>query len=657
MAEGIVIPIDTPGADRSEAVLRSIVAVVDQMARKAGEAGQKTEEAGQKAQQSAVQWTELRSAIGLVVGALGQISAAADRVAELAAEEAHLSAASQRLGLDFDAAAASTSRFVDETVAMQAAEELAAAGYRVTQAELNNLIRVSASYSQATGTDMVQATGQLTQAIMGGSVRALRAFGPELVATAGDAHTVDQRLDALSATARRMGDATDDARTSMDRFRDSIEDSERTAASAFAAELARLSALSARRREATSGLDETTALLRDLGRVAADAVSFVGNAVMALMTEIAMGIAGTVSMARSGIQSLPGLSGAMGGRAAASADAAQMARLRAMHARYLAAMRDALGMTSETSETPAPAAPTPAPGSGQTRPSRADAADRGGVRTSAEARENALWDHVGRLRAPADRIVVPGEAERIRQLDILRAAQERGGAQQREALTREALALQETEAGKAQAAREGAEVERQSSLVGRMESVLQRYGDTSRHVADLVVGSFEDMTSAWGSHLSAVIDGREALGEALQGMLSDTLKAVGKRAGVSAMEEAAAALASLAYGNLPAAGLHAAAAAGFAAVAAAAGYLGQEVAPAQRSTASASAGAAQATPRAADVSPRSERREQGVQITVNFGAPVVAGNPAQAGAVIAGMLRDALVREGVRLPGLVPVGL
>lgn len=83
---------------------------------------------------------------------------------------------------------------------------------------------------------------------------------------------------------------------------------------------------------------------------------------------------------------------------------------------------------------------------------------------------------------------------------------------------------------------------------------------------------------AWGAvkgafkqHLTAVIEGKESMGEALQGMLSDVLLEIATSSAVKALEAQAAAIFAAAAEDYPGAAKFEAAAVGYAAVAAAAG--------------------------------------------------------------------------------------
>jgi len=203
------------------------------------------------------------------------VDAFANSVVRLASEQAQLNANSTRLGLDFDAAANAAGRFTDETEAMGAATRLAEAGIRLTQTELNGLTRVAATFAQNTGTTTAQAIDTLTQGLITGSERGLRPFGGELVRAAGDAHTVTDRLAALAAQAGHTALATDDAASSFARFKDSIDDAQRTMASGFADGITRMQAATRAAREAAGETDSWTDHLHELGQAAGAVAGFI----------------------------------------------------------------------------------------------------------------------------------------------------------------------------------------------------------------------------------------------------------------------------------------------------------------------------------------------------------------------------------------------
>ena len=662
-AETITIPLTIDGAQALE--------ILAKFSEGMGKAAEKTADAGEKAKAANMSWTEMKSALDLVSGAFGRVVALADQVAELTAEQQQLSAASQRLGLDFNQAADNAGRFVDETEAMAAASRLAEAGLHLTQEELNQLTARAAIASQRLGVDTTTAFNMLTTAIESGSTRALRPFGEDMVRLAGTTHSAEERLSAFVTTTRTMEHATDDASTSMARLRDSIGDAEREMAASFSAEVLRLQEVTAQTDRVANRVDDTEHKLRARGQLAATAAIGTLNGIAVIVGAVAMGIVGTIAMARGALAGLQAM--AHGGSftdtmaATVRGDDASRETLAFLEGRIAAlnALADDNGGAAGRGAVRGMIGGAGAGGAGASGDmvfgeSQADADDsfaaaRRRGRTGGGRRRQTLDQLMGRASSSAltlgsggdrrlaegdeDERNAAGKAAAQRQADEGAAAAER---------TREE-SIARTAAGK----RPGED----TTIGARLSTQLRQYGDTTRHVRDQVVSAMSDMTEAVSTHFEAWVKGREGFADAAQGMLSDFLGTVAKRASVSAAEEAAAALASLAVGNLPGAGLHAAAAAGFGVVAGLAGLASQAIAPAP---ASPTGGAGQGARAAADVTPRAAGKGEGAgQVTnIYFGGPVIgAGGARQAAREVVGILNDGARQGDVRLaPQLMPMG-
>ena len=190
MSDGVDIPIATPGGPEGAAVLRALAAAMRDL-------GTQTQETGAKA--SAVKSAfDFNQVVQAATTAYDAVSRLASGVAMLASEQAQLDANSSRLGLNFDQAAEAAGRFTDETEAMTAATRLNEAGIRLSQEQLDSLTRVAARFAQNTGVTTREAIDTLTQGLITGSERGLRPFGGELVRVAGESHTAEQRLAALT---------------------------------------------------------------------------------------------------------------------------------------------------------------------------------------------------------------------------------------------------------------------------------------------------------------------------------------------------------------------------------------------------------------------------------------------------------------------------
>jgi len=219
----------------------------------------------------------------------------ASSVATLAAEQERLDANSARLGLDFDRAADAAGRFTDETEAMGAASRLSEAGIALTQEQLDGLTRVAARFAQNTGTTTASAIDALTNGLITGSARGLRPFGAELQAVAGGSHTAEQRLSALTAQAAHTEQATDDAASSMARLGDSMEDMQRTAATAFAQSITDTLRLASAADDAGNRFEILDSDITTAARSVGTAVVGIGNGIALLVGGVSTAISGMLS--------------------------------------------------------------------------------------------------------------------------------------------------------------------------------------------------------------------------------------------------------------------------------------------------------------------------------------------------------------------------
>jgi hypothetical protein len=110
-------------------------------------------------------------------------------------------------------------------------------------------------------------------------------------------------------------------------------------------------------------------------------------------------------------------------------------------------------------------------------------------------------------------------------------------------------------------------------------------------MAEGVKGAFDTMTGAITTHIQALVEGRETFGEAMRGIVHDTLIGVAQQAVPKALFETAQGIASLAMGNVPGATLHFASAGAYAGVAALAGLGAAATAPAAAGASAQGAGA------------------------------------------------------------------
>lgn len=681
---GLILPLLVTGGVQPE-VTQSLAAAIEKLTAAAealGGVGKKTDDTKEKlsALEKATaamnnKWTETKAFVDLASSALQRLVGFADQIATLTAEQQQLTAASQRLGLDFNQAADGAGRFVDETEAMAAASRLAEAGLHLTQDELNQLTARAAIASQRLGVDTTTAFNMLTTAIESGSARALRPFGEDMVRLGGSTHSAEERLSAFTTTTRGMERATDDASTSMARLRDSIGDAEREMATSFSAELLRLATISERTTAIGTQMDDSTDKLRGFGTMAANVAAATLNGIAVVVGSVAMGIVGTINMAQgalAGLRSLAhGGSFSDGMHSAMGSDSASAEVLRFLEGRIdaLNALSDDNGSTAGRGAVrgriggAAPSASDPNSmvfGESQAAADDAYAAAHrrhrtggGGGETAAQRAARVIAEQRAantRGREGLTSMFSGATAEVAANAESATAANTALKTAEQERLTREADAR--TRDAETRRARD-----QQTSIGAGMRSALTQYGDTAMHTRDLVVGAFTDMTSAVGKHIEAVVTGRETMGDALQGMLSDALGAIAKRASVSAAEELVSSIASLAVGDLRGAGLHAAAAVGYTAVAGLAGAAASAVAPTPAAPAGGASGAAG---RAMSPTSASDRKGDGGGSVVNvyFGGPVIgAGGARQAAREVVGILNDGARQGDVRLaPQLMPMG-
>ena len=196
--------------------------------------------------------------------------------------------------------------------------------------------------------------------------------------------------------------------------------------------------------------------------------------------------------------------------------------------------------------------------------------------------------------------------------------------------------------------------EMQRSYVDRMEELHSTEADGTRALAEGVSGAFAGMGQAIAKHSQGLIDGKESVGEALQGMLSDTLASLAQQAVVKGAMETAEGIAALAgIVTAPLAPGHFAAAGAYFGVAALAGLGAAATAPSSGSAA-ASAPAAAREPAARVSGSKGTASEGGAVVyNVNFGGPMYGtGGVRQAARQMVGAINRGAIQGGVQLlPG------
>lgn len=189
------------------------------------------------------------------------------------------------------------------------------------------------------------------------------------------------------------------------------------------------------------------------------------------------------------------------------------------------------------------------------------------------------------------------------------------------------------------------------TFTDEMEQLSARRINVAREEAEFVNNSFQSMGRAFATHLTAFVEGREELGTALQGMLSDTLKMISQEAAAKAGLELAGGFAALATYRYDAAAQHFAASGIYTAVAAASGVAGAALAPQAKGASAAPTGGGNERERSA--APMSQGSTTGggtTVINVAFNGPQFGtGGVVQAARQLVGVINSGAVQGGVQL--------
>lgn len=603
-------------------------------------AGAATDDARKKAAGAKSGWGELFASVGTgaqhfnnirgaLTGMAEDLGAAVARVTALADEQTRLAESSARLGLDFDEGAAAAGRFVDETAAMGVASQFAARDIRLSQTELNNLMRVAGATAATLGTDVATAADRLAQSLIRGEAEGLSPFGGSLVSVAGGAHTVGERLAAMGMRAGEVATATDTATTRMERFKDSLEDGQRLMAHAFVDELARLSEVGGGLRDVNTDAESFNTTLRAAGQTAASMVTRVVLGVGIIGGGIATVLGGLTGMVQLAAAATHGL-------AAFNAERDRLARegLSAESWRFVQSAADRLEALDADEGPRTTAAPTPAAAAAP-RPGAADANARnrrqggaGGGRTARAAD----------MTFTAEQAASEEQAARIRDLDDIaglahdrsqqRIDEEIAGRIREERAANEAIEAQKQAAQDALgiAAMEDANLrerlEAHRTFTGHLRELYGEQANAAQVAAEVAHGAFEDIGGAIAKNVELVAQGRMSLKELGEAILADGLNAIAKRMYAKGAEFAAEALGFAALGDFPQAGLALVASAGFFATGAALGVAGAAAAPAPPSTGGGGSGGAGGISRA-PAAPTSS--EGGGAVVNNYYAPTFGG--------------------------------
>jgi len=589
------------------------------------------------------------AAVSMAAGLLG----AAERVAELAAEQQRLDANSTRLGLNFAQAADRAGGFVSEMQTMQLATALANRNIHVTQTELDALARVGMARATDAGKNVEEVFDSIADSVLEGGEE-LEKFGSSLHSVADETHSASERLSALVARGREISPAMRTAADEVARFRNEVQRAGRTMATGFTEEIARLAQLGRPFREATQDAEEFNREMRAIGQTAAWLVAQVGNAVA-----IALGSVATVGS----------YLGERAGLVSRQRTDDLVAFLRGRYASFGAIAADTGERRIAAPETPRASAADGMvitaeeigidPRTG--RPIRRGEGASGSARERPPTMDELMQRAISGSR-PEARLTPRGPtseelAALARAEDQRREMQARQNENERE---RGERAFERSDEGVAARARKDLATRReerdldrryqaQLGFTERLEDLSHRRITAAQEEAETVNGAFNAMGRAFSDHLTAFIEGREELGDALQGMLSDTLKAISQEAAIKAGLNLAEGFAALATYRYDAAGEHFIAAGLYTGVAALAGVGAVATAPSsgeKPSGASTAAADRSATPMSGGAS---QSRGETI-INVSFNGPQFGtGGMVQAARELVGVINAGAVQGGVQI--------
>lgn len=688
MSTGSVdIPVKIIEGNDTLVMLARIVNALEGTGRAAETAAPKARELGvslSRVGEAARHVNEIREA---VVSFGEGLVAAAERVAGLAAEQQRLTANSDRLRLNFVQAADGAGGFVSEMQAMQLATSLANRNIRVTQSELDALARVGMARAVDAGKNVEEVFDSIADSVVEGGEE-LEKFGSSLHSVADDSHTASDRLSALVARGREVTPAIRTAADEVARFRNELQRTQRTIAEGFTGEFARLSQLGRPIREAANDAEEFNRELQAAGATAALIVQRVGNGFGAVIGTLATGITAAIGGVASLAAAVSALARGESPRAAASAEfdsfmgagSTGEGLMRWTNARINAI--NALADSQESRRIAAPETPPTArpdmvltpeevgidPRTGRPLRRGAGAGGGGGARQRPPTMEELMQRAISGSRPEARLAPIAPTRE---ELAALERSQERAREmaqrqQENDAEARERAFSRSDEGVRAQAQKDRAtrreerdldhRYEQNRGFTERMEELSHRRIYAAQEEADAINGAFGAMGRAFSDHLTAVVEGREELGVALQGMLSDTLSAIAKESSIKAGLNLAEGFAALATYRYDAAAEHFAAAGIYTGVAVAAGLAGAALAPSTPDKGAGGGGAARepASPQGAPGGPA--RGETVINVAFN-GPQFGTGGVVQAARELVGVLNAGAVQGGVQINRLALGGI
>jgi hypothetical protein len=667
VTQGIDIPVKIEGND-ALVMLARIVNALEGVGNKAQAAAPKAEHLGVSLRGVGEAARHINEVREFVTSFAESLINAAERVGELAGEQQRLDANSARLGLNFQQAAQNAGGFVSEMQTMTLATALANRNIHVTQNELDALARVGMARAVSAGKNVEEVFDSIGDSIIEGGEE-LEKFGSSLHSVADESHTASERLTALvqrgNETARTMSTAADD----VARFRNELQQAGRYISTGFVEEMARLQTIGTTARQNTTNVVEMRREMEAAGRAAAYTLT--------LVADLGGIVIGTVAVAVRGLSgALQGINSMLRGGTFHDGTAGAAEDLRALTA-FIDRRVASLSATSADadSRTSAPAEAAPARPSDLVVTSEELGEDPrtgrpirrvGGGGGRSAPRRATIEELMGRaFERTGPRAELPGvvgdqtpeqlraSGERIR--EGIRAQREANQRKGREAYERSDEGLRAGVERERTAAREQRSLEERRdqyrTFTDEMEQLSARRINVAREEAEFVNNSFQSMGRAFATHLTAFVEGREELGTALQGMLSDTLKMISQEAAAKAGLELAGGFAALATYRYDAAAQHFAASGIYTAVAAATGVAGAALAPQAKGASAAPTGGGNERERSA--APMSQGSTTGggtTVINVAFNGPQFGtGGVVQAARQLVGVINTGAVQGGVQL--------
>jgi len=548
------------------------------------------------------------------------------------------------LGGAYDAVSRQTQGAFSAAEALRAQQGLVQSGLQLSSAELGSVTRAAREYALATGTEATAALEQLTDALRGGEAEGLRRFGVTLEANTTRSQSFRSALTQLESQQRGMAPSAQtmaEANAELGRTWDQLTGQ-------LASNIAQWTNL----RETMSG---ALAIMREvsesgLGTFTGDTVSARDNRASSNDLEARLGRRNAYQNAMVRARGrIGGTEGIEFGRADMNMSAAQQVAF----TRRLESATTVEEIRRIADESRGVTAGNAAVRAQDAAAATARAAAEPAARDAANARSDARTASAGpRTREPSK-----ADLEAAFALQLMIAADE---AQEAKAAAMAAFVRQQTiendnalvarETFAANAVKTEAETMRESERAKAREQDVQNGNATARarrenpavtfreaflpaametqtaaeRMAEGVSGAFQTMTGALRSHIGAVIEGRETIGEALRAIAHETLLSLAQEAAAKSLMSLAGGIAASVTpgGQGTAAGLFAASAI-YAGVAGLAGLGAMATAAPAAAPSAASAGARGGIPSAASAGGSGRSGGEGTAITINVNGTVM----------------------------------